>query len=375
MTEFCPNCGKPLAEAERGGGFSCNACASGVSDDSQASGRGLLPGAGWNALTNSGPIGAIGSRIGPREADSTERPLEKGIDSEGNTSEEKGAGPNDAAWFSGGQPPPPPYAPDWPSVEGPGPDSYDPDRPPWGVGAAIAVWLASVAAILILPNISVLAWLFYQRMQGLLISGGREQLEKLLAQPRVVLIEVLSLIAAHVITLAIIWAVVTGLGRRPAWQTLGWRWSGLSPMAKFGFVMGVVILMLAVEFILGGILPESKETEFDRLLKISAKVRLVVAILAVFTAPLVEEWVYRGVLYSGLRRVAGVWPSVLVVAALFAGVHFPQYWGAWAGLISISILSLTLTIIRAKTKSIQPCIAVHVAFNAVSSVLILLRHY
>jgi membrane protease YdiL (CAAX protease family) len=263
----------------------------------------------------------------------------------------------------------------WPYGEVPVQHFNDPDRPPWGVGPAIAVWLASVAAILILPNITVLAWLLYQRMQGVFISGSREQLEKLLAQPRVVLIEVLSFIAAHLITLAIVWALVTGLGSRPAWPTLGWHWAGLGPLGKFGFVIGVLLLMIAAEFLLGTILPESKETDFDRLLKTSANVRTVVALLAVFTAPLVEECVYRGVLYSGLRRVAGVWPSVLVVSALFAGVHFPQYWGAWAGLLSISILSVTLTIIRAKTKSIQPCIAVHVAFNAVSSVIILLRHY
>jgi membrane protease YdiL (CAAX protease family) len=268
-----------------------------------------------------------------------------------------------------------PYPTDWTSVGVPGPHAYDPDRPPWGAGAAIAAWLASVAAILILPNISVLAWLVYQRTQGMLITGGREQLEKLLTQPRVVLIEVVSLIVAHLITLAIVWALVTGLGRRPVWQTLGWDWTGLSPLAKCGFVFGILVLMVAVEFLLGNLLPESKESEFDKLLKTSANVRTVVALLAVFTAPLVEEWIYRGVLYSGLRRVAGVWPSVLVVSALFAGVHFPQYWGAWAGLMSISVLSFTLTIIRAKTKSIQPCIAVHVAFNAVSSVIILLRHY
>jgi len=180
---------------------------------------------------------------------------------------------------------------------------------------------------------------------------------------------------AHLITLAIIWAVVTSLGRRPFWRAPEWIWNWENSIAKFLFVVGVVVLMFAVEVVVSSLLPESKETDFDRLVKNAGNVRVLIAFLAVFTAPLVEEWVYRGVLYGGLRRVASTGTSILIVSLLFAGVHFPQYWGAWAGLISISVLSLTLTIIRAKTKSILPPIAVHVLFNAISSLVILSRHY
>jgi membrane protease YdiL (CAAX protease family) len=372
MTESCANCGKPLTEGEVASGLLCASCASGARGDASVSGRGLLPGGRWNDPSHSDPIGVIGSGAEPPESEFSENRPGDQIGGEGHG---PGGADGDSAKSSGKQRFPGPYALDWASVKQSAPEAYDPDQPPWGVGAAIGVWLASVAAIIILPNISVLAWLLYEHAQGLVIPAGREEQEKLLAQPRIALIAVLSSIAAHLITLVILWAVVTGLGRRSVWQAPALRWIGLNPIAKFLFVVGVLVLMVALEILLGNILPESKETDFDRLLKTSANVRVVVAFLAVFTAPLVEESVYRGVLYSGLRRVAGVWPSVLVVATLFAGVHFYQYWGAWAGLITISVLSLTLTIIRAKTKSILPCIAVHVLFNAVSSVEILLHHY
>src|SRR5262249_17280158 len=201
-------------------------------------------------------------------------------------------------------------------------ESYDPDRPPWGLGPAICVWLASVAAILILPNISVVAWLLYQRGRGLMIPADREQLEKLFAQPQVVLIVVLSTMVAHLITLAIIWAVVTSLGRRPFWRAPEWIWNWENSIAKFLFVVGVVVLMFAVEVVVSSLLPESKETDFDRLVKNAGNVRVLIAFLAVFTAPLVEEWVYRGVLYGGLRRVASTGTSILIGSLLFAGVHF-----------------------------------------------------
>jgi membrane protease YdiL (CAAX protease family) len=376
MIDSCLNCGKPLSEGESAAGVICAGCASGIQGDASGPGQSLRPGDGWNPSSHEGPIGAIGGWTQPPDADSAGNRPEDRTNPEGNNwgGPQSVADHSGAASFGGGRAPSP-YGLGWPSVEQPATEPYDPDRPPWGVGAAIGVWLASVAAIIILPNISVLAWLLYERTQGLVIPAGREEMEKLLAQPRVTLIGILSSLAAHLVTLAIIWAVVTGLGRRSFWKSPEWRWSGPSSIEKALFVVGVVVLMFALDVLLGKLLPESKETLFDRLLKTSANVRVVVAFLAVFTAPLVEEWVYRGVLYAGLRRVAGIWPSVMLVAVLFAGVHFPQYWGAWAGLIGISILSLTLTIIRAKTKSILPCVAVHVVFNAISSVVILSQHY
>ena len=53
-----------------------------------------------------------------------------------------------------------------------------------------------------------------------------------------------------------------------------------------------------------------------------------VAFLAVFTAPFVEEVIYRGILYSALQRTTGTVLAVVIVTLLFAAVHVPQYWGS-----------------------------------------------
>jgi membrane protease YdiL (CAAX protease family) len=352
MTSDCLKCGKPLNESEAGAGLFCASCAS-VGSASEP-GLGLEPGQGWDPSGRRGPIGSIaGSTAG-----STGDQERSGDPSETGQAGQAYYGAYDQ--YGGYQRPP---------------DFTDPDRPPWGLGAAIVVWLASVASIIIFPNISVLAWLLYERAKGLMIPTDRDQLEALFRQPKVTLIVVSASLAAHIVTLAIIWAVVTGLGRRSVWRAPEWKWNWSNPLAKFVFVVGIVILMFAAEAVLSIFLPESKETDFDRLLKGAGNVRFLIAFVAVFSAPLVEEWVYRGVLYGGLRRVASMWPSVLVVALLFAGVHVPQYLGSWVGMASISVLSLTLTLIRAKTRSILPCIAVHVLFNTISSVFILSHHY
>ncbi|HWP44922.1 MAG TPA: CPBP family intramembrane glutamic endopeptidase, partial [Blastocatellia bacterium] len=154
-------------------------------------------------------------------------------------------------------------------------------------------------------------------------------------------------------------------------ESLGWHWSGLSRSGRLLLVFGVVGAVYIVNIALVQILPEAEETTFSQMLKSSNAVRIMVASMAVLTAPIVEEVVYRGMLYSPLRSRFGISSSVLIVTTLFALVHFPQYRGAWASLTGLAILSFALTLIRAMTRSILPCVAIHFVFNFVGSVFIL----
>jgi len=68
---------------------------------------------------------------------------------------------------------------------------------------------------------------------------------------------------------------------------------------------------------------------------------------------------------------AGAAWAVLLVAGLFALVHAPQYWANAGVIAAITLLSLTLTLVRAQTGRLLPCIIVHCLFNGVSSYSIL----
>jgi membrane protease YdiL (CAAX protease family) len=249
----------------------------------------------------------------------------------------------------------------------------DPDHPPWGIPGGIGVWLFSVLAIILVPTLAVIGWVAYESLAHPSISTSSNAMTSLLTSPSAMLVNVISIFGAHVITLAIVWAVVTRFGRYPFFATLGWRWAASPGFPRFWFVVSVVFAMYIVDIGLGQVLPQSHETDFEKLLKTSQQVRIAVALLAVLTAPWVEEFVYRGVLFSALISRAGVRWTVIIVTALFALVHFPQYWGAWSALAGITVLSLTLTIVRAKMKSIFPCIAIHFLFNLVGSVSIILQ--
>src|SRR5262249_23604039 len=150
-------------ESEMAAGVLCADCASSRHDSEP--GWGLSPGQGWGTSGHRGPLGTMAGS--PQEEQPPgDRPI---------TDRPAGQGYYDA------------YGP-YGAVYQRSPDFSDPDRPPWGLGAAICVWLASVAGIVFLPNISVLFWLLYERARGLIIPTDRDQLEKLFAQPRVAFI-------------------------------------------------------------------------------------------------------------------------------------------------------------------------------------------
>lgn len=251
----------------------------------------------------------------------------------------------------------------------------DPDRPPWGPMSGISVWILSVAAVIVIPVVAVLVWYLIQSARGAQLPdlGVRDELIAWLKSPRLLLVQVLSTIVAHAITIAICWSVVTKVGKRPFWASLGWNWAGHSVWYWVVFSACVIVGLLIVSQLLSRVLPQSEDNAFADLLKSSREVRIAIAALATFSAPIVEETVYRGIVFSALRRHLGFVATVLVVTVMFAGVHVLQYWGAWVSVAGLTLLSLALTVIRARTKSILPCVMIHTLNNAFFSVIILLN--
>jgi len=153
---------------------------------------------------------------------------------------------------------------------------------------------------------------------------------------------------------------------------LGWHWGGISAGLWVWIIIGVIVTVYLIMILLPVILPDTQTTPFAHILKASPVAKYLIVGLAVLTAPFVEELIYRGMLYSGLRSQLPVWVSVVIVSMVFALVHMQQYWGAWSSFIALTTLSFFLTIIRANTKSLLPCVVVHQVFNTISGSMILL---
>jgi membrane protease YdiL (CAAX protease family) len=240
----------------------------------------------------------------------------------------------------------------------------DPDDPPWSLLQAFLTWLASVV-LLVLPQLLAIPYLV-THYQGL-----RPTPEVLLADKTFIIIVISGIVPAHLITLFLAWAVVTRWGKVSATKALGWNWKpGFGVWQSVALAILLFLIAWLIALTLGG-----QETELERILQSSRAAALLIAFVAVATAPLVEEIIYRGVLYPALQRSMGAIPAVLIVTLMFAAPHVPQYWPNLAAISSITVLSVVLTVIRARTGRLLPCFVIHLVFNGIQSLIIVFEPY
>lgn len=242
---------------------------------------------------------------------------------------------------------------------------------PWqkwvDVVKALGVWVSSVALLLLVPVIVALPYLIYK-----IATSGPPSPESLQSDKTLLFLSVLGILPTHLLTLALTWMIVTEAGRRPFWKTVGFEWpQKLSPLmvTLLSLLLALVLLGLAwlVTSLYGG-----GKTQLDLLIESSIQTRFATAFVAVVTAPLVEEVIYRGVIYSALEKALGVGIAVAVVSLLFAGVHVFQYINNVSVITVITLLSVTLTVTRAVTGKVLPSFIIHLVFNGVQSILIVL---
>ncbi|HKO97761.1 MAG TPA: type II CAAX endopeptidase family protein [Pyrinomonadaceae bacterium] len=232
-----------------------------------------------------------------------------------------------------------------------------PNNPPWGVGVALLVWLVSLILMFVVPVIFLLP---YAYMKGL------QSFDPL--SPTSILLQVIALFPTHLLTFAIVWMVVTRLGRYSFKEAIGWGWvRGVRLWSCIGLGVLLFIMGSAIAKLLGA----DKPTQLEQIINSSLAARYTISFLAVFTAPLVEELIYRGVLYAPLQRLLGIPAAVTIVLLLFTIIHVPQYWPNVGVIIAVALLSIVLTLMRAYSGRLLPCIVIHLVFNGVQAVLLI----
>ena len=246
-----------------------------------------------------------------------------------------------------------------------------PDNPPWNGWAALGVWLASVFFIVLFPNLFLIPYVAGQNVD---FGDQAKFLEFVKGDSTAILLQLAAVLPAHLCTLVLAWFVVTRFNRFSVKQTLGWNWGGF----KIWHLIGISFFCYAVGIILISIFGQ-KENDFQQMLQSSRNAVYLVAFFATFTAPLVEEVVYRGVLYSAFQRRLGQIFAVVLVTFLFAAVHVPQYSKNfdpdYGTILTLLIVSLILTLIRVRARNLLPCVVLHTIFNGAQSVLLILEPY
>ena len=251
----------------------------------------------------------------------------------------------------------------------------NPDNPAWGIGGALLVWVISILLQAVTPVLFVIPYAL-PKFDPSSPEFGRQFLEFVATDKTAVFLQIFSILPTHILIFALLWAFVTRFGKRPFLRSLGCDWFNTQDFwVKVGIGVGLGVALFLVATTVAKLLGAEKPTALEQIINSSTAARYMIAALAVFTAPFVEEFTYRGVLYSALQRTIGVKGAVLMVLGLFTLIHVPQYWPNIGVIAAVGMLSIVLTIVRAYTGRLLLCVVIHLVFNLIQAVLLILEPY
>lgn len=159
-------------------------------------------------------------------------------------------------------------------------------------------------------------------------------------------------------------------------MVMGFQWRSfgiLLPQYRYIWVLPIIFMcylavstgiMLFVEQLMPGFdASEAQDIGFaknkDTLTMVSAFVGLVIL------TPIFEEFIFRGVLFKGLRRRVPFWAAAIMAAAVFALAH-----GQWNVGLDTFVLGLVLCALVEKSGSIVPAILLHALKNGLAYVFL-----
>ena len=172
----------------------------------------------------------------------------------------------------------------------------------------------------------------------------------------------------YVMVAVVTWLRV-GKGRGATLQDIGFR------PVKPGFLVLMIPLTVAL-LISSGIIAELTANVFgdvpdagDQLGVTSAGLSVTdlvcLLIVAAVVAPVVEEMIFRGLLYQLIRVRKGVSPAIIISALAFAVIHFiPLLLGVFI------VMGVAFALVVERSKSLYPAILLHALNNATSVVLV-----
>jgi uncharacterized protein len=141
----------------------------------------------------------------------------------------------------------------------------------------------------------------------------------------------------------------------------GLQWGGLSLPRVARCLMGGIALS-AFTLVALVLLPDKGSFPLEQLFT-SRPAAYLVGGFAVLVAPFMEELIFRGVLFAFFESLVGLRFAVASTALLFAGLHVPEYWGAWHHAALILLVGVVFSVARGLTGSLAPSVLLHFAYN------------
>lgn len=157
--------------------------------------------------------------------------------------------------------------------------------------------------------------------------------------------------------------------RKWSWRDLGWH--SVSYKKIWAQILRLYFLTLVINFAYAfyllqrGYTPPSTDV-YNVLFENAGLLGFLFnLILAVIIAPVVEETLFRGVIYGSSRTYFGKWTAAAISAALFSALHLQLY-----GFFPRFILGLVLAYLYERNRSLFPSMIFHALNNAIAMTLL-----
>jgi len=145
-------------------------------------------------------------------------------------------------------------------------------------------------------------------------------------------------------------------GLRPT--RVGWRRAALLVV---GLLVGFIVFTVAW----GELFNVGKEKLLEQLGSGESALLLVLSAgLTCVVAPICEEFLFRGFIFTSLRSWRGTWPAAVITGLVFGGVHAGS--APTIELVPLALLGFGLCLLYRYTGSLYPCIATHSLNNSIA---------
>jgi hypothetical protein len=210
----------------------------------------------------------------------------------------------------------------------------------------------------------IAATLLLSLVEGLLV---RAQVVTALPMSTQLIVRGTVVLIYYAILFALVWwlaarrqrPLALAVGLRPA----DWGVSGLRVIVYLVIVRAAGFVYAALLYFLQVHVP-GQATDLTKFFGAGLTGIAMTVVIAGFIGPLVEEMVFRGVVFGALSDLLPGWVAVVASALIFATLHFNAYL-----FIPAFIVGIALALIYARSGSLWPAVVLHSLYNLTSIAL------
>jgi hypothetical protein len=164
-------------------------------------------------------------------------------------------------------------------------------------------------------------------------------------------------------------AVAVWLAHLGGHRVRSWMFGLRRPGVGWRSAAGLVVLLLVVFIVISVVWSEATNPSREKLLEQlgSNEGTLLLALSAGLTcvvAPICEEFLFRGYIFTALRNWHGTLPAALVTGLIFGGVHVGS--APALDLVPLAALGFGLCLLYRFSGSLYPCMAAHALNNSLA---------